>query len=193
MLALLLWSACHTPPSQAKWEADTLRVFQGVKAREDSAAQRLREADSLKAVAESLTLTARLTFRRGETSYRAALFLRDSLTGLLNGSPDTSGALQVALGAFDSLRVGYDSLHRAFVVLEGSWEASVKANTVLLRAYQLQRDNVDSLTALVRRAPSECRMLRLPCPRLYVGVGLVESGGVIRVGPSIGVGIRVPF
>lgn len=193
LLTVLLWSGCQESQSHAKWAADTTRVFQGVQAREDSAALKLREADSLTSVAESLTALANRKALTGQQAYRSALHLRREADSLLTLSPDTSVALYTALQAFDSLRVGYDSLNRSYGLLVASNASLKRSNSALLSAYQLQRESVDSLVQLVRRAPEECRFLSIPCPRAYLGVGVMMSDGVMRVGPSVGLGVRIPF
>lgn len=189
VIGMLLWSGY----SQSQgWKADTNRVLQGVKAREDSATAQLAKAESLTVAARSVFVNAERTALRGQQAYRSALNLRDSLEGV--AIPDT--CLPLASGwrrSFDSLLVGYDSLQGAFVALRGSYAAQDTALTLLRSAYDLRGESIDSLASLVRRTPTGCRVLGLPCPVVVGGYGAVVSGGVVRTGPSVSVGIKIPF
>lgn len=192
LLGVLGWEACQGSRSLAEWEADTTRTFQGVQAREDSAEAMLALGMRLVEQGEQAKREGEKLAQRGQSAFRAALHLRDSLSNV--AIPDTCLPLAREWArAHDSLVVAVRSTQAGFDSLLGSYALLERSYLLQLQRAALFQESSDSLTALVRRAPEECRVLGVPCPRVYVGVGLVESGGTIRVGPSLGVGFRVPF
>lgn len=181
--------SCQASREWRDWERDKAATIASVKAREDSAERLLVVGMRLVETAHHRDSVAQAQSFRAERTYRNALTLRDSLDRSLTGSPDTSIPLQMALGAFDSLRVGYDSLKSAYD-LQGQALASLdSAFWVQAKRAELYRESVDSLTSLVGRVPHPKKWV----PVVTVGVGAVLNGGVVRTGPTISVGLKIPF
>lgn len=181
--------SCQDNRGAEAWLVDRDSVLASVRQREDSAQRIMAKAEYLAIQADSLANIARGKALRGETAYRSALNYRDSVSALLSQTPDTPVSTVMALRAFDSLRVGYDSLRGAFVAVMGANAALTRANKALLHAYTLRGESIDSLEALVRMVPQR----KWWVPEVQVGYGAVLSGGVVRMGPSLSVGIKVPF
>lgn len=188
VIGMLGWSSCQEFQSQQAWRADTAAVMRGVRERQQKALDLQRFADSLARDAQSQAERATRSRLRADQTVRAALNSRDSLTALLT-SPDTSIPLQMALRALDSLEAGYTALTDAYAAQGQALAQMDSAYWSQVRRADLYRESVDSLRALVRRAPTPKRWL----PVLTVGYGAVLSDGVVRAGPSLAVGVRVPF
>lgn len=194
VIGMLGWSSCQEFQSQQAWRADTAAVMEGVRERQQKALDLQRFADSLVRDAQSQAERATRSRLRADRTVRSAMNYRDSILTALGASPDTCAPwLLLASRTEDSLLGALRATQGAFDSLAASQEPLRRSNAALLWAVQLKQESIDSLTALVRRAPEECRLLLIPCPRVFVGVGLTESGGTIRVGPTVGVGVRVPF
>lgn len=192
VVGALFWSGCRESRSRAEWVRDTTRVFQGVQAREDSAHQMLTEGLRLIAKAHADSARADQRFRRGETAYRSALNYRDSLDALLTALPDTPQIAHVALRALDSLGSAYQSLKEAFDLQGQALAEMDSAYWSQAKRAELYRESVDSLSALVRRFPNECRIGPIPCPSLTVGYGVVENDG-FRTGLGATFGWSIPL
>lgn len=189
LVGVVAWS-CRTNREWKDWEAPRDSTLTAVQAREDSANRLLQVADSLFGYSVSQNGKATQKFRDAERMVRSALHYRDSVLASLGASPDTClpwlliasrtedslvGALRVTQSAFDSLQAAQEPLRLS--------------NTALLHAYQLQRESVDSLTNLVGRVPHPKKW----APVVTVGYGAVLNGGVVRTGPSVSLGIKIPF
>lgn len=192
LVSVLVYATCTEGRSVTRWQADTTTVFQGVREREERAESLIVFALRQVAEAADSQASAKRLAQQAQRTYGRAIALRDSLSHL--AVPDTCQPyLLIARQSFDSLEGAYrDALEAVRVSNEalGALDSALSAQTQRANLY---RESVDSLSALVRRAPGGCKVLGLPCPQLQVGYSAVLSGGVVRVGPAIGLGIRVPF
>lgn len=193
ILAVLVWSGCNAYRDQRAWRQDRDSTLALVQAKEDSADRMLALGLGLWEAGIRKDSLARLSERRGASAYRAAINLRDSLEGV--AIPDT--CLPLASGwrrTNDSLKVAYDSTKGALDSLRSASAQRDTAKAAFLDVVKLKGESVGDLSALVRRAPGPCRALGfLPCPQIQVGYGAVLSDGEVRVGPSVGIGFKVPF
>lgn len=107
----------------------------------------------------------------------------DTIRYLREALDSTSLTLQEARSAFDSLTVAFDRLTDAF-------HAQEAANERFRVAYVGELERADGLTLALRKA-STCRKVLglIPLPRVVLGYGVMESGGVVRTGPAVAVGI----
>lgn len=107
----------------------------------------------------------------------------DTIRYLREALDSTSLTLQETRSAFDSLTVAFDRLTDAF-------HAQEAANERFRVAYVGELERADGLTLALRKA-STCRKVLglIPLPRVVLGYGVMESGGVVRTGPAVAVGI----
>lgn len=189
LLGALLLAVPQCAAPSGGWEADTAAVMAGVRAREALADAQIRAADSLLGVANRrLQVAERHNAAAGRTLL-AANSLRDSVLAL-GVAPDT------CLPWIGLLRREADSLRSALALSQTAYSADSAAvvdlrlaNAALRQSDSLHAASVDSLVALVRRAPKE----RWWLPQITAGYGAVVSGGAVRVGPGVQAGFRIRF
>lgn len=186
LLGAILFQGWRESQGMAKWKQDRDAQLAAIQAREDSADQLLALSLRLHQDAAQRDSVALGKAKSADRLYRTALLLRDSLTHL---PVDTSETHEVALRALDSLGVAYDSLHASWEAVNASYEAEAEARRHLLTAYYLRGESIDSLVALVGRVPGR----KWWAPQVTVGYGAVLSGGVVRTGPTVSVGLAIKF